>query len=269
MVNIERLGFFKDAEGIPEELIAKYSAPLVRLASRTRQLGELTLDASFPCHPGNFQRGRSKKIRYIVIHYTGGTGSALANVRYYSSTNLPTGKKASAHLFVGHKAENAKIYQSIAFEDTAYHAPGRNADSIGIEVCCHNNTKNLSAASRDWYFDDETVEALVKLVRALMEQYNIPIQNIIRHYDVTGKICPAMWVHDTNAWNAFKARLEEDEVQTSEIVVSMNGVETKLKTILYKGENYVRLRSLADADKDDKLTVDWNELQRKVFIQSK
>ncbi|MFR7442983.1 MAG: hypothetical protein ACLUUO_05300 [Sellimonas intestinalis] len=39
-----------------------------------------------------------------------------------------------------------------------------------------------------------------------MKQYNIPIDRVIRHYDVTGKLCPAYFVDET-AWAAFKAKI--------------------------------------------------------------
>jgi N-acetyl-anhydromuramyl-L-alanine amidase AmpD len=126
----------------------------------------LSIDTSYPCHPSNFGKGRTRPVEEIIVHYTGGTGSALANVRYYNSVALPSGSKASAHFFVGHAAENAQIYQSVDPKDTAYHAVGGNSNSIGIEICCHNDTSNKSAASRDWYFDPEMSTLLRKLIKA-------------------------------------------------------------------------------------------------------
>jgi N-acetylmuramoyl-L-alanine amidase len=40
-----------------------------------------------------------------------------------------------------------------------------------------------------------------------MAEYNVPVENVIRHYDVTHKVCPAPWVHNEAAWLSFKARL--------------------------------------------------------------
>jgi len=62
---------------------------------------------------------------------------------------------------------------------------------------------------------------------------------------------------------------EEDGVKTQQITVDMNGQETKLTSIVYNEENYVRLRDLADADKGDNLTVDWNVGKKKVSITTK
>lgn len=62
---------------------------------------------------------------------------------------------------------------------------------------------------------------------------------------------------------------KEEKVDKQQITVEMNGKETPLETILYEGFNYVKLRDLAEAQHDDKLTVDWDEKRKKVIINSK
>lgn len=62
---------------------------------------------------------------------------------------------------------------------------------------------------------------------------------------------------------------EEDEVEMQRIIAEMNGRETPLTSILYKGENYVRVRDLADAQTDDDLMVNWDSVRKKVVIKSK
>ena len=41
-----------------------------------------------------------------------------------------------------------------------------------------------------------------------MKKYNIPAENVIRHYDVTGKNCPKYFVEDEEAWKQFKADIK-------------------------------------------------------------
>ncbi len=127
---------------------------------------------------------------------------------------------------MGHASENAQVYQSVDPKDIAWHvgttagyySQARNATSIGIETCCHNDTADHTAESPDWYFDDETVVVLTALVRALMDKYGVAADHVLRHYDVTHKTCPAMWVHDKIAWDAFKSRLSGDyETEDGEI----------------------------------------------------
>jgi len=83
-----------------------------------------------------------------------------------------------------------------------------NYNSIGIEcgVCYTENVKDASGDSNKWYFTEETQESLVYLVSKLMDEYNIPINHVIRHYDVTGKICPNPYVKNNGlkeswTWN--------------------------------------------------------------------
>jgi hypothetical protein len=173
----------------------------------------MTINKDYPCNSTNYTKVSSRKIEYIVVHYTGGTGTALANVKYYQGTR----REASAHYFVGHASEGAQIYQSVDPKNTAwhcgakkyYHPACRNTNSIGIETCCHNDTPDKSAESKGWYFDQETEDRLAELVKSLMDEYGIGVDHVVRHYDVTHKTCPAMWVHDESAWLAFKAKLTE------------------------------------------------------------
>lgn len=175
----------------------------------------MLIDKAYPCKATNYTKASGRKVEYIVVHYTGVNSSALASVRYYASSKVA----ASAHFFVGHKSEGTRVYQSVDPKDTAwhcgakkyYHPSCRNANSIGIETCCHNDTADKTAMSKDWYFDKETVDRLVELVRMLMKEYNIDVDHVVRHYDVSHKTCPAMWVHDEAAWKAFKARLASPE----------------------------------------------------------
>ena len=161
----------------------------------------------YPCNPANYQRGRAVPISFLVLHYVGATGSAVANARYYGSAVVG----ASAHYFVGHASEGAAVYASVAERDTAWHcgrADGkyrhpyaRNANSIGIDLCCHQRPDGT------WYIDRSTVAAAVELARDIVARYGIPEDNVLRHYDVTGKLCPRPWVEDTAAWKAFKRRV--------------------------------------------------------------
>lgn len=150
----------------------------------------------------NFKKGYNKSNKYIVIHYVGATGGAKDNCRYFYNTY----RGSSAHYFVGHKGE---VWQCVLDKDIAWHCGAskykhpycRNSNSIGVEMCCYKSTKG-------WYFTNETVEATAALVRELMQKYNIPEANVIRHYDVTGKVCPEPYVSNSNAWVAFKNKLK-------------------------------------------------------------
>lgn len=157
----------------------------------------------------NHSSGDTSRIKYIVIHYVGATGGAEANCKYYAGGN----RGASAHYFVDF---DGSIWQSVEDWDIAWHCGAksyvhpdcRNTNSIGIEMCVRNKGSQADT-SRDWYFEDATVQAAIQLTRELMDKYNVPTDHVIRHYDVTGKICPNPYVynHTNHTWDEFKAAL--------------------------------------------------------------
>ena len=73
-------------------------------------------------------------------------------------------------------------------------------------MCCHQR------ADGTWDIDEETYAAAAALGRDIMERYGIPLDHVLRHYDVTGKLCPRPLI-DEDKWAAFKARLEDTMTQ--------------------------------------------------------
>ena len=162
-----------------------------------------------PCNTNNYRKGRSSAIQYLVIHYTGNNGdTAKGNCNYFKNNAIAG---ASAHYFV----DESGVYQSVRDGDTAwhcgtsgnyYHKSCRNANSIGIELCSRK-------CGNVYYFKDETVDNAVDLVLELMDKYGIPVENVVRHYDVTHKKCPAPFVDNAAAWQDFKGRIDDDMTQ--------------------------------------------------------
>ena len=187
----------------------------------------------YPCHVDNYQRGRAQPVSFLVFHYVGATGGAEANAKYYSRT---PGIGASAHYFVGHASEGAAIWQSVSEADTAWHCGAksyrhpicRNANSIGIEMCCHLD------AQGNWTIDEATMAAAAELGRDIMARYGIPLENVLRHYDVTGKLCPRPLI-DEGKWAAFKARLEDDMVSYKTIEDVPASYRPSVQKLLDKG----------------------------------
>ena len=152
-------------------------------------------------HSGNYQPGRTQPIEYIVVHYTANRGdTAKNNVDYFARTITGT----SAHYFVDRNA----VMQSVDEGDTAWHCGSdhprhpycRNSNSIGIEMC--NSVGSVPEAVRD---------RTAAFVRQKMKEYGIDSIHVLRHYDVTGKRCPAPWVDNPAEWMEFKKMLEEDD----------------------------------------------------------
>jgi len=151
------------------------------------------------------------KIKYLVIHYTGNDGdSAASNARYFHSNVV----KTSAHYFVDGK----EIWRSVPDLVTAYAVGGEKYASAeqtggGTMHGIITNTNSLSVELCDPVWgggilpSEAVLENAAALCRQLMEQYSIPLENVYRHFDVSGKLCPAYFV-DAKAWAEFKDRLE-------------------------------------------------------------
>lgn len=175
-------------------------------------------------HAGNYTPGRSGEILFLVLHYTAGRNdSAAANLRYFAENIVG----ASAHYFVDEKG----WMQSVDDGDTAWsvgtagvyrqkHPVCRNANSISIELCCRYLAGQYS-------FHPATVQHAARLTRQLMTRYGIPISNVLRHYDVVDKCCPAPWVEDESAWRGFLQRVEEELDVTKQELLALDGTGDK------------------------------------------
>lgn len=165
-------------------------------------------------HQSNYNKGRKQNIQYIVVHYTANNGDrAEGNGNYFAQPN----RNASAHYFV----DECNIVQSVKDSDTAWHCGAksykhpkcRNDNSIGVEMCSEKDQNG------QYYINQATQNTAVELIKVLMEKYSIPIENVIRHYDVTGKICPEPFVRNQVQWLDFKQRLiGNDDKEEKEMI---------------------------------------------------
>lgn len=139
-----------------------------------------------------------EKVNGIVIHYTGNPGTtALQNRSYFENLAVTQETKASSHFIVGLAGE---IIMCVPLEEIAYASNERNMDTIAIECCIDNE------AGR---FSEKTYEALVELTAWLVGEYDLNMDDVIRHYDVSGKECPKYFVQHESAWEDFKIDVEK------------------------------------------------------------
>lgn len=139
-----------------------------------------------------------KRVNGVVVHYTANPGSSAKNNRdYFESLKTRHTTKASSHFIIG---INGEIIQCIPLNEIAYASNNRNSDTISIECCHPDSTGRLSNA---------TYQSLQRLVKSLMTTYSLNKNDIIRHYDVTGKECPKYFVTYPQKWEEFKDSLED------------------------------------------------------------
>lgn len=128
-------------------------------------------------------------IESIFVHYTANPGTSAAQNRSYFANLAETHERsASSHFIIGYEGE---IIQCIPLDEQAYAVMTRNNDSISIE-CCY--------LDEDGKFTRETYDSLVHMLAWLMEEYNLEEEDILRHYDCGGKLCPLYYVDHESAW---------------------------------------------------------------------
>lgn len=144
----------------------------------------------------------------IIMHYTATPGANAKNERdYFNGTCITQGRYASAHYFVDDKEARLIMPEN----EVAYHAhdnnrcyisalaPNANLTAIGVEMCIDKSGK----------ITDATFENAAQLVAQLVKKYGLTTDRIYRHYDITGKNCPAPWVSDSSQLPKFRARVKE------------------------------------------------------------
>ncbi|XCP83431.1 peptidoglycan recognition family protein [Roseburia hominis] len=173
---------------------------------RYREIADEKIDATKPdidvqlltvneySRPGT----ESNQITGIVIHYTANPGAgAMANRNYFENLKDTHLTKASSHFVVGLEGE---VVQCIPTWEVAYASNSRNMDTVSIE-CCHPDETGQ--------FNADTYRTMVQLTAWLCEKFSLTENDVIRHYDVTGKNCPKYFVENEEAWEQFRADVKK------------------------------------------------------------
>lgn len=168
-----------------------------------------------------------RKIKYIVVHYSAGVtskaGSAANLAGWYATdaNNVSSDYTVDDASLVQYNPDIPNRYtwhcggSKYATKGGALYGKCTNANSIGIEVCSNNATGKMTYPNDPNYtFTAAEITNLVGLVKYLMNKYSIDADHVVRHYDVTGKVCPGVigWNNEDGwndaKWRAFKKRLQ-------------------------------------------------------------
>ena len=134
-----------------------------------------------------------KKVKSIFVHYTANAGTtAEQNRSYFENLAQTHERSASAHFIIGYDGE---LLQCIPLDEEAYAVKSRNEDSISIE-CCY--------LSEDGSFTPQTYDTLIHTLAWLIDQYNLSTDDILRHYDCGGKLCPLYYAEHEDAWEQLR-----------------------------------------------------------------
>lgn len=151
-----------------------------------------------------------KSVLFIVIHYTSNKGdTAVNNGMYFARSNKTP---AGAHFFIDRKGE---VVKSVSLNRSAWSVGGskyptcnktgggkyfgkcKNDNSVSIELC----------DIVDKYPSEEQIIATKKTIKYI-RRYCPNAKTVIRHFDVTGKSCPASMVEE-RVWKRFLQEIGE------------------------------------------------------------
>ena len=134
-----------------------------------------------------------EQINGIAVHYTANPGAtAQQNRDYFENLKDSQQTQVSSHFVIGLEGE---IIQCIPSSEMSYATNERNVDTLSIECCHPDETGKLKKA---------TYNSLVDLTAWLCSRFILSTDDIIRHYDVTGKNCPKYFVENPEKWEQFK-----------------------------------------------------------------
>ena len=135
----------------------------------------------------------------IVIHYVANPMTkAWQNRSFFAGLAITEETFASSNFII---CLDGYIIQCVPVYEIAYASNHRNSDTISIEMCHPDTTGRLTAY---------TYAAAVRLTAWLCYMFDLTADDVIRHYDVTGKICPRYFVENEDSWESFKAAVARE-----------------------------------------------------------
>ena len=163
-------------------------------------------------------------IRYIVVHDTGNPSrgaNATAHYNYFNGGD----RSSSADFFVD---DTQVLCVNDYYKFYTWHCGDghgkygiTNRNSVGIEFCINVDSDR-----------DKTLERTALLVRELMQELNIPIDRVVRHYDASRKNCPqSMSGNGWAQWYKFKEKLKGEDLTMAQYEELKNEISQLTETV--------------------------------------
>ena len=171
---------------------------------------------------------KNRPYQFLAIHYVASAqskkGTALNVAAWFAN---PQNRNGSADWIVDdvytvcYNNDPNRYCWAVGDDSRRYSHGGRlyglarNRNTISIEICNGSRSGKVeSANSASNYFTDAAIQNALELAAYLMKKHNIPIENVVRHYDISGKFCPGIIGWNANSgsdaeWIKFKARLKK------------------------------------------------------------
>jgi N-acetylmuramoyl-L-alanine amidase CwlA len=146
--------------------------------------------------------GRRNKKEFITIHETANT-EKKANAQAHANLQSRGNSRSAAWHY---QVDDKEVIQSFLHDFQLFQSgDGRgngNLNSISIEICVNSDGDYKKA-----------VQNVAELTKKIMQEENIPIQNVKQHHHWSGKDCPRYLRNGSKGinWNGFLKLLKEDE----------------------------------------------------------
>ena len=158
-------------------------------------------------------------IQWIVIHNMGG-GTNSGSYSWWAQG--AGGANTSAHYCVDDK----EIWQTLEDNWKGIHCgPVRKGNYAADRGCSNSNSIGIEIADHDKVDKNKAVELAIELTRFLCKKYNVPVDNVVQHNDVSGKDCP-QWIRNNNKWNYFKSEVKRRNDENIPITFDSSLLET-------------------------------------------
>jgi len=159
-------------------------ALLIFSVNKTQKPPQDNLAAPLQIAYNRTPQNRTKNdIRYIVVHDTANEEKGADAMYHYAFFNSGA-QGMSADFFVDDdeilKVNDYYQYYTWHCDDNQSQNEITNANSIGVAICVNRDGN-----------DKKTIENAALLICKLMAELSIDEAHVVRHYDVSGKNCPA------------------------------------------------------------------------------
>ena len=148
---------------------------------------------------------KNRKVKYIAVHFTAGSTSKAGTAA--ATKNVFLQRRASADFVVDDGTivqinPNLRNYYcwSVGDKKNPYSGGGTlygmatNRNTVSIEICS-NLMKGYDSKypnHEGWFFTEAALKNALKLIRYLMQEFGLSKYAVVRHYDVSGKLCPGI-----------------------------------------------------------------------------
>ena len=166
---------------------------------------------------------QSNTPKYIVIHDTANSSKSAGAMNHYKWLNNNNDLGRSAHVFV----DSTQALQVIEYDRQAFHVGVKYKDVVEVPQCTNSNSIGVEFCINTGGDIEKTLLNLAWVVLTLQKDFNIPLKNVVTHYDVCGKLCPGSFIKNPKLQEQFKTNMIVLNSQNIRFEKALNTLQEK------------------------------------------